>query len=525
MTDRVKSSLMATNRRQFLGGTAALGVTAGLGGLILPNGGMANTPKQGGKMRIAMHQGGTTDSLDPATYTDIFMQSVGFATHGTMTELTPEGDLVGDLCESWEADSAAQVWTFKLRKGISFHNGKTMTADDLIASINHHRGEESKSAAKSNVAAITDLTKQDDTTVVFTLSAGNADFPYLMADYHLLIMPANEDGTADWESYVGTGGYTLEAFEPGVRATLKRNPNYWKPNRAHIDEIEVISISDPAARQNALVTGEVDYITSVDLKTVSLLSRRPGINIEESTGYLHYTAPMITTRSPYDNNELRLALKHGINREELVQKVLRGHGTVANDQPIAPTIPFAADLEQRTYDPDKAKFHLKKAGYDNIKLELSASDGAYSGAVDAAVLMKEHLAAAGMDIDVIREPADGYWSNVWMKKNWCQCYWGGRPTCDWMFTTAYEAGGSWNDTFWANDRFNVLLKQGRAELNNDNRAEIYAEMQQIVRDDGGAAIWGFANYVNAGSDKVQHGATAANWDMDGARFAERWWVA
>jgi peptide/nickel transport system substrate-binding protein len=338
-------------------------------------------------------------------------------------------------------------------------------------------------------------------------------------------MPANEDGTADWESYVGTGGYTLEAFEPGVRATLKRNPNYWKPNRAHIDEIEVISISDPAARQNALVTGEVDYITSVDLKTVSLLSRRPGINIEESTGYLHYTAPMITTSSPYDNNELRLALKHGINREELVQKVLRGHGTVANDQPIAPTIPFAADLEQRTYDPDKAKFHLKKAGYDNIKLELSASDGAYSGAVDAAVLMKEHLAAAGMDIDVIREPADGYWSNVWMKKNWCQCYWGGRPTCDWMFTTAYEAGGSWNDTFWANDRFNVLLKQGRAELNNDNRAEIYAEMQQIVRDDGGAAIWGFANYVNAGSDKVQHGATAANWDMDGARFAERWWVA
>ena len=99
-----------------------------------------------------------------------------------------------------------------------------------------------------------------------------------------------------------------------------------------------------------------------------------------------------------------------------MKKILRGHGTLGNDHPIAPSVPFWADLEQRTYDPDKARHHLKKAGYENVKLDLSAADAAYSGAVDAAVLMKEHLAKAGMDVNVVREPNDGYWSNVWMKK-------------------------------------------------------------------------------------------------------------
>lgn len=515
-----------TSRRNFLGGASALGMGLGAG-LGLGSVGLPATaqPKKGGTIRVACHQGGTGDSLDPATYTDIFMLSVGFGTHGSLTEISPDGDLVGDLAESWEASADAKAWTFKIRKGVTFSDGKTLDADDVIASINHHRGEDSKSAAKSNVDPIADMKKIDANTVVFELHDSNADFPYLMADYHLLIMPA-VDGKADWENYIGTGGYVLEDFEPGIRATLTRNPNYWKPDRAHLDRIELLAILDPAARQNALISGEVDYISGVDLKTVSLLARRPGLEIEESTGFLHYTAPMITTNSPYDNNELRLAIKHGINREELMQKILRGHGTIGNDNPIAPTVPFWADLPQRSYDPDKAKFHLKNAGYENVTLDLSASDGAYQGAVDAAVLMKEHLAVAGMDVNVVREPADGYWSNVWMKKDWCQCYWGGRPTCDWMFSQAYADGASWNDTYWANARFNELLAMGRSELDASVRGEIYGEMQQIVHDDGGVVVWGFANYVNAKNDKVMRGPNqAANWNLDGGRFMERWWMA
>ena len=187
-----------------------------------------------------------------------------------------------------------------------------------------------------------------------------------------------------------------------------------------------------------------------------------------------------------------MAIKHGIDREELLTKVLSGYGALANDNPIAPSIPFWADLEQRTYDPDKARHHLKRSGYDNVALDLSAADAAYGGAVDAAVLMQEQLARAGVKVNVVREPNDGYWSNVWMKKPWCAAYWGGRPTCDWMFSQAYATGANWNDTAWSNERFDELLLEGRTELDPALRGEIYHEMQEIVRDDGGAVIWAFA---------------------------------
>jgi peptide/nickel transport system substrate-binding protein len=142
------------------------------------------------------------------------------------------------------------------------------------------------------------------------------------------------------------------------------------------------------------------------------------------------------------------------------------------------------------------------------------------------VLYKEHLSPAGINLRVNRVPNDGYWSDVWLKHPWCACYWGGRPTCDWMFTQAYAANANWNDTNWDNARFNELLLMGRGELNEDNRREIYGEMQRLVRDDGGVVVWAFANYVYAMAEKVTHGPdVAANWALDGGRWVERWWFS
>lgn len=518
---RSASQQTGPSRRTMLGGAAAIGLSAGLGTV---GNSFAAEPKQGGKLRVGLAEGSTTDSLDPATYTDIYMMSVAFATHSTLTEIAPNGDLVGDAARDWEASADASEWTFRLRDGVTFSNGDKLKPEDVIASFAHHQGEESKSGVKDTANLIAEMKKKGDYSVVFVLQGSNADFPYLTADYHFPILPANDDGTANWKDYIGTGGYTLEGHEPGVRTTLKRRDDYWKEGRAHFDEIELLAITDSAARQNAVATGDVDVISRCDLKTVKLLKRRPGLRVEEATGFLHYTAPMHTNIAPYDNNDLRLAIKYAIDRQELVDKILYGYGTVGNDHPIAPSVPFWADLEQRTQDLDKAKFHLKKSGYSGETLELSAADAAYTGAVDASILMKDHLAQAGINMDVKREPADGYWSNVWLKKPWSACYWGGRPTCDWMFTQAYSSGANWNDTYFEHENFNTLLKAGRGELDAAKRSEIYAEMQTIVKDEGGALIWGFANYVYAMSDKVQHTEdVASNWELDGGRFVERWW--
>jgi peptide/nickel transport system substrate-binding protein len=287
----------------------------------------------------------------------------------------------------------------------------------------------------------------------------------------------------------------------------------------------MIVLFDQNARTTALTSGDVHAIDRLDLKTVGMMARRPDINISSIAGTQHYTFAMSSNQAPFDNNDVRLALKYAVNREELVEKILFGYGSLGNDVPIGQGQRyFNTELEQRQYDPDKAKWHLQQAGMDSLSVTLSAADAAYAGAVDAAVLYQNSAKQAGIDIKVIREANDGYWADVWRKKPFTAVYWGGRPVEDQMFSTAYACGGAWNDTFFCNDRFEELMVAARAELDDDKRRAMYFEMQQIVRDDGGAVIPMFANYVFGTSDKVGlPEVMASNWDMDGERWAERWW--
>ncbi len=234
---------------------------------------------------------------------------------------------------------------------------------------------------------------------------------------------------------------------------------------------------------------------------------------------------MSTNKEPFTDNNVRLALKYAIDRQALVDTILYGHGVVGNDHPINRSYRFFnADLEQHAYDPERAKYHLKKSGLSSLTVSLSAADAAFSGAVDAAVLYQEKAAKAGITIDVVKEPDYGYWANVWMKKSFSAVFWGGRPTEDWVFSTTYAAGAPWNDTFWENSRFNELLVGARSELNDEKRRQMYGEMQELLRNDGGALIPMFANYVSAAVDRVKlPEQTASNWDLDGFRFSERWW--
>ncbi|MFD0915471.1 ABC transporter substrate-binding protein [Pseudahrensia aquimaris] len=520
-TEKLKSGTI--DRRQFVTGLLAAGFVLP-SALTMADQAYAMTPKKGGTYRLGSGHGSTTDSLDPGTIENDFSAGTVFNYGNFLTEVDASGKLRPELAESYDSTDA-KTWVFKLRKGVEFHNGKTMDADDVIASLNHHRGEASKSAAKGILSGVTDIRKDGD-DVVFELDAPNADFPFLISDYHLVIMPG-KDGKIDPLSGIGTGGYVLNKFEPGVRAEFTRNPNYWKENAAFFDEVQLLSIVDITARQTALINGDVDAIGRVDPKTVALLARNPNINILEKSGTAHYTFPMRLDVEPFGNYDLRMALKHAIKRQELVDKILLGHGALGNDVPVSPSMPFFAELPQREFDPEKAAEHYKKSGHSGT-IQLSASDAAFAGAVDAAQLIAASAKEAGIDIEVVREPSDGYWSNVWNKKGWCACYWSGRPTIDWMYASAYVDSTEWNDTAWkttdAAKKFNMLTKAAKGELDETKRAEMYKETQMLLADDGGAIIPLFNNYINGLSKKLSTGENvAANWDLDGGRSAERWW--
>ena len=511
LTDISRRGFLATGTAALALGPTALRAQAG--------------PRRGGAIRIGHSGGATSDTIDPATYAagPVVTAMLGGVCNN-LVEIDAEGRAAPELAESFEPDAEARVWTFKLRD-VAFSNGARLTAADVIASFNHHRGEDTKSGAKGLLDQVAEIRADGERVVVFELTAGNADFPFVAADYHFVIMPDDGSGRIDWQAGIGTGGYTLEEHEPGVRIRLKRRDDYWKEDRAWFDEVTLLTINDPTARQNALVTGEVDIINGVPPKTVHLLGRRPGLSLVEVTGTAHYPFPMHCDTAPFDDVNVRLALKHAIDRQEMLDKVLKGHGSLGNDHPIAPGNRFhAADLEQRAYDPDRAKYHLKQAGLDSLDVSLSTSDAAFAGAVDAAVLFQESAGRAGIRVNVDRKPADGYWSNVWLKDPFAMSYWNGRPTEDWMFSLVYADGAEWNESRWSNPRFNELLVAARAELDEGLRAEMYHEMQALCRDDGGSIIPMFANYIDGKNDRIAHGEVASNRFLDGWKVVERWWA-
>ncbi len=480
-------------------------------------------PKRGGTLRVGKGHGQTSDSLDPATWESGFIIAMGFAIYNRLTEVDADGSLIPELAESWEASNGADTWTFKVRDA-KFHDGSKVTAKDVAASFDHHRGEESKSAAKPLVDPIADIKANGDDSVVFTLKEGNADFPFIVSDYHLVIGKAGDDGKVNWEASNGSGSYVLDNFEPGVRSDLSRWEDNWRKDRGWFDKIEMLAIIDPVARQNALMTGAVDAIDRVDVKTVELLKRNPNLEILSVNGNQHFTFPMRCNEKPFDDHNVRNAVKFAVKRQELVDKILAGYGGVGNDNPITPAMPFFnPNLAQREYDPEKSKWFLKQSNMDSVDLTLYSADAAFAGAVDAAELISASAKPAGINITVERASNDGYWSNIWNVKPWSASYWSGRPVPDQMFSTAYKCGAPWNETAWCNDRFDELLVKARAELDPEKRREMYWEMQEIQYDDGGALLPMFAAWVMALNTKLGHGKIAANWDMDGERWSERWW--
>jgi len=511
------------SRRDFIQLGLAAGLTIAAANQLFLTTAKAQA-KQGGSAKFGLAHGATTDNLDPAGYPDTFTQTAFWgALSNSLTEVDAKGNIQPDLAESFEPSNGASTWIIKLRKGATFHNGKAVSSEDVVASMRHHTGEASKSAAKSLLDSVTDIKADGAETVIFTLKSGNADFPYILSDYHFAIMPSS-DGVADWQSGIRTGAFVLENFEPGVSAKLKRNANYFKTGKPYFDDVEFIAIADVAARMSAISTGEVDYIGRADLKTLNMIQSSGNIEILELTGYGHYTLPMNVTVAPFDNLDVRTAIKWAIDREEIAKKIFLGHATIANDNPIAPAIKFAINPEpQHKFDPEKAKHHLKKAGMGSLKVDLSVADAAFAGAVDAASLIRETAAKCGIDVNIVREADDAYWDNVWMKKPWCASYWSGRSTVDWMFTTAYASDAAWNETFWKNPRFDELLIQARAETDDAKRAAMYAELQQLVHDDNGQIVLVFNNFVSANAKTLGHGEVASNWENDGLKIAERWW--
>lgn len=515
----------ALNRRDFMGRASALGLTATAASTLLAGAAKAAGPNKGGILRAGIQGGESTNSMDPATYASSVPAMFGASWGDTLVETGRDGSIVNRLAESIEASDDAKTWRFKMRQGVEFHNGKTLTAEDAMKTMQRHSGEDTKSGALGIMRGIESMSVDGD-TLVLNLAQANADLPYLMGDYHLIIQP--DGGMDNPAAGIGTGAYKVEVDEPGIRHGGVRFENDWDDTRGHADQVEILVINDATARTAALQGGQVDMINRVEPKVVDLVKRVPGVTIQNVAGRGHYVMIMHTDTAPFDNNDLRLALKYAIDRQEMVDKILRGYGSLGNDLPVNSAYPlFDTDIPQRAYDPDKAAFHYKKSGHDGSPIVMRTADAAFPGAVDASALLQQTASKAGIPLEVKREPNDGYWSEVWNKQPFCCSYWAGRPTQDQMYSTAYLSSADWNDTRFKNPAFDNLLVTARGELDQVKRKQMYSDMAYMVRDEGGLICPMFNDFIDATGPRAGGFEKNPNGEMmGGGGFAlSRCWVA
>ena len=508
------------DRRQLIAGAAALGLGATF--TTLPA--LAqSSPQKGGILRLGMEGGSASDSLDPTTYADSIPIAYSLMFWNMLVEIDPKGNATPELAESWESKPGAVEWIFNIRKGIAFGSGKLLDADDVIYSINLHRGD-TKSPIKGLLAQITDISKRASHQISIKLSGGNADLPYVLSDYHLIIVPG---GTKDFSKPDGTGAFTLAEWQPGVRVVAKRKPGtYWKPNRGNFDTVELRYIGDSAARTQALLTGQVDAINRLDPKTAALVGKSPNVNVVRTKASGNrYAFVAHRDKNPFSNVDVMLGLKYGIDRQKIIDNVFGGFATLGNDHLVGPLNKyFDASLPQRPYDPDKAAFHFKKAGSTG-PFELLVSEGAYSGATDAATLFQESLKRAGATLDIKRVSGDGYWDNVWLKQPFCAAYWNSRPTADAQLSTTFLSDAAWNDSRWKRADFDKLVIAARAELDETKRRKLYSDAQRMVSDDAGMICFAVSDFLDGHGKNLRGVESHPRFDLSDGRLAEKGWFA
>lgn len=487
------------DRRRLLTTGAAAAVLAAAG---MPAVGL---PKKGGLLRAALSDGRQTDTWDSRGFSGLFMIAAAQgAVFDTLTEVGPDGDLRAELATSWSADESGQFWTFDLRRDAVFHNGKPFEADDVIASLQLHLDR--KSPAWPIVRQIAKIQKLSAYKIKFELRSPNADFPYLLSDYHLIIYPADDLEYAIAHG-IGTGLYQVEDFAAGSHLFARRVSDHYKGKSAGwFDEIALASISSSTDRIAALADRRVDVADRAEISENGYRSICVGSN-------RHLSFDMVTGGTAFDNPIIRRAIKHAVNRVALMKV---GNGShLGHDCHIGPANPyFDASLDPIGYDPAKARELLLGAGASSLTVALYADEQLKSHYGQQLEMFADDLTVAGMSI-----------SNS-SKNEIHLTDWSGRATEDWMYTSALDPSSVWNFSRWNDTDFQAHLLQARCDMDVNRRGAIYRSMQAKMRDDGASLIPYFMNFQASVHQRVASPSRIGNlWALDNARFAERWWMA
>jgi peptide/nickel transport system substrate-binding protein len=435
----------------------------------------------------------------------------------------PDYELEMVLAESIEAGKSPDMWTIRIREGVTFHNGKPVTADDVLFSLQRiiDPKDPKTGAASMSYIDLKRSRKLDARTVGIRLKTPNVAFPDDIGQYFNGIVPTDYDA----KDPVGTGPFKYKSFSPGQRSVFVKNPEYWREGEPHADEVVIINFPDDTARVNALLGQQVDAITNLPAAQIAQVQGNSSFKVLVSETGAWQPFTMRVDRAPFDDARVRQAMRLIVDREQMIQQALSGQGRVANDlySPYDPA--YNKDLPQREQDLEQAKSLLKQAGQSDLSVELVTAP-VYHGIVEAALVLAEQAKGAGVTISVRKVDSSTFYGDNYLKWPFAQDFW---------FTRTYlgqVAQGSlkdspFNETHWNDPEFVKLIEQARAELDEGKRTELLHEAQAIEHERGGYIVWSFSNQVDAYNAKVggfqpaKSGAPLTNYSFEKVGFIDR----
>jgi peptide/nickel transport system substrate-binding protein len=504
----------AVTRRQVLRGALGGGAVLAGGGLLAAcgddgggGGGGGGTPAQsggklkvGGTLRVGATGGGAKDSIDahrPTVDTDIMRC---WNLYESLAVRSPDfSKLEMLLAESIEADGGKpDSWTVRLKDGLTFHNGKTVSADDVIFSLQRITDPKEPKVGNASISYIERkyLKKLDERTVRIPLKLANSNFPDDIGQYFNSIVPTDYDP----KQPVGTGPFKYQSFTPGQRSVFTKNENYWESGKPFADQLIIIDFTDDTARTNALLGGQVEAINNLPASQVAAIRGNPNLKVINSPTGSWQPFTMRIDAAPFDDNRVRQAFRLIVDREQMVAQVLSGFGSVANDLYARYDPAYNKELPQRKQDLEQAKALLKQAGQENLTVELVTAP-VFQGIVEAAQVFAEQAKGAGVTVKVRRVDSGTFYGDNYMKWPFAQDFWASR-----VYLAQVAQGdlpnSPFNETHWGEGKFESLINQARGEVDDAKRAEILHEAQKMQYDEGGYIIPYFSNIIDAYSSKV-----------------------
>ena len=495
-SDAPARASQALTRQQLLLAGAGGAALLGAGGAIAPRLAQgAASAKSGGTMRVGIGGGGPTDNFDAALINGPSATTRGQVYYETLVWLDGTFGLHNWLCDRCEPNAAADVWTVRLKQGLEFHNGKTVTADDVLFSIRRLLDPKTGATAAAQLGALDMKASKslDERTVEFHLKRPTSFFDQILSDI-VYIVPVGYNP----KKPVSTGPWKLISYKPGQQTVLEPFANYWgvKPK---LDRLLIVELPDDSARVNALLSGQVDAINQVPFAQVPVLQANGNLQTVVSPTAAWNPITMRVDTAPFNDVRVRQAIRLVMDREQAVKTALFGQGIPASDY-YGRFDPAAGTGLKRTPDIERAKSLLKAAGKSGLRVELVTSPIS-AGIVEACQVLAQNAKAAGIDITLKKVDVSTYFGG-YGKWPFAVDYWVGLP---YLVTASLNDGPGANvvnTTHFNDPEFNKLFNQAARQLDADKRRPIIKRMQKIQYDRGGNLIWSYQNTIDAYSKKV-----------------------